>query len=649
MDPLDYTVIVLYFVVVIGVGCWYRRRAAKDLDSYFLGGKRLHWLALAMSGSVSNFDITGTMWMVTLMTLFGMKSTWNHWMWGFLMGAFFLAFMGKWIRRSRVMTGAEWMVTRFGDRRDGRIARIAYTLMAVVTVTAFVGYAFQGIGKFTSVYVSLKPAARVLSDLLPGYSDSIWFLAEHEAETCAVAIFALTTLYVLLGGLYSVVITDVIQTVMLTLAAILIAAIAYARISPEMLAEKLPADFTSLIPSWRLAETQVEQLAGGKYAFYEFFGALVIVWVLKGLLLNLGGPAQMYDFQRFLCARHPRDAAKVGAAWSGFLVVRWAMVMAIALLFLTGLARADDPEKVMPVVLQEFLPVGIRGLVIAGLLAAFMSTFSSTVNSGASYLVRDLWQPLVRPHAGQRHLIWASYVSTIVLVLAGLTIGFHADSIRGVFDWIMGALGAAFVVPNVLRWYWWRLNGWGYAIGTLVGLVAALIIPFVPSWNYFYYSFPLIATLSLAATLAITMCTRPTDEAILLKFFERVRPFGFWGPIRRHSRLSARQLDDPAERLPLAALNVLLGGVAILGIYLGPMYLVGHWHLPAAGCLGVAVAAMVVLYFTWYRNLPPPEASRKGIADYDTPPTVGGSMTDSYPRRPPRPGSPPTPRRWKHD
>ncbi len=82
----------------------------------------MHWLALAMSGAVSTFDITGTMWIVTLITLFGMKSMWNHWMWGFLMGAFFLAYMGKWVRRSRVMTGAEWMVTRFGDGLDGSIA-----------------------------------------------------------------------------------------------------------------------------------------------------------------------------------------------------------------------------------------------------------------------------------------------------------------------------------------------------------------------------------------------------------------------------------------------------------------------------------------------------------------------------------------------
>ena len=107
MTPIDYCVIVIYFAVVIGIGFWCRRLAARNLDNYFLAGNRMHWLALAMSGSVSTFDITGTMWIVTLLTLFGMRSMWNHWMWGFLMAAFFMSYMGKWVRRSEVMTGAE--------------------------------------------------------------------------------------------------------------------------------------------------------------------------------------------------------------------------------------------------------------------------------------------------------------------------------------------------------------------------------------------------------------------------------------------------------------------------------------------------------------------------------------------------------------
>ena len=132
------------------------------------------------------------------------------------------------------------------------------------------------------------------------------------------------------------------------------------------------------------------------------FGLLTVAWVAKGLLMNAGGPGQLYDFQRHLATASVRDACKFAASWPFFLVVRWAMVMGIALLAMTGALAVSDPEEIMPVILRDYLPNGVRGVVIAGLLAAFMSTFSSTVNAGASFVVRDLWQPIFRPDATQR-------------------------------------------------------------------------------------------------------------------------------------------------------------------------------------------------------------------------------------------------------
>lgn len=567
----DYFIVIIYFAVVLWLGFWYKKRASKDLEAYFLGGKRMHWLALAMSGAVSNFDITGTMWIVSMLFLFGMKSMWIHWMWGFMMGAFFLAFMGKWVRRSGVMTGAEWMATRFGTGRDGVIARTAYAVMAVITQASFIGYAFQGIGKFASVYVGLSPTA------------------------CAIIIIGVTTLYVLLGGLYSVVLTDVIQTVVLTLASILIAVVAFSKLTPDILNNVLPSGWTSLAPKWRLAE-----LAGTENAGYEIFGALVIVWVLKGLLLNAGGPAQMYDFQRFLAARDARDASKMGAAWSLFLIVRWGMAMGIVLLALAGIASVTDPEQVMPLVLQEYLPVGVRGLVIAGLLAAFMSTFSSTLNSGASYIVRDIWQPFFRPQADQRSLIRASYAATVGIVAAGLLIGFQAESIAQIWSWMMMALGAGVVIPNVLRWYWWRMNGWGYAAGTAAGILFSVIALFMPELPM-YMVFPPIVIASLLVSVSTALATPPVDEPVLVSFYQAVRPFGFWRPVRNRSRLTAEALADPTERAWRAVLNTILGMVAITGLYLFPMYLVGHWYAKAFIWLGAAILAAGILAFTWYR------------------------------------------------
>ncbi len=592
MTGIDYVAIVAYFVLVVGLGFWYAKRASTDLNSYFLGGKSLHWLALAMSGSVSNFDITGTMWIISILYVLGMKSMWHHWMWGVLMGAFFMGYMGKWVRRSGVMTAAEWMETRFGAGVGGKLARTTCALMGVLITASFIGYAFQGIGKFASVYIPLEAVAEHVS---APWLQSL--LSEHEPAVLALVIISLTTLYVILGGLYSVVVTDVIQTIILTVASIFIACIAWDRLTPEALGS-LPADWTSLRVPWR-----IDEFAGTENAGFQFFGALVIVWVMKGFLLNLGGPAQMYDAQRFLAARDARDAAKVGAAWSVFLVVRWAMAAGIALLATTGVAGVTDSEKVMPLVLLRFLPDGIRGVVIAGLLAAFMSTFSSTVNSGASFIVRDIWQPYFRPHATERQAVRFSYFATMLIVLIGIGIGFNADSIAQIWNWMMMALSAGVVVPNVLRWYWWRMNGVGYATGIVAGIVLALVALFNPEMPV-YVVFPLICFASLMACVAVSFATKPVASEVLVQFYETVRPFGLWGPVREKVSISCETLEAKSESFGLAALNVGLGMVAITGLYLFPMYLVGHWYGKAAMWLGLALGAIVTLAFTWYRNLP---------------------------------------------
>lgn len=573
MILIDYVFIILYFVLVLGLGFWYRKRASANLESYFLGGKRMHWLALAMSGSVSTFDITGTMWIVSMLFILGMKSLWIHWMWGWMMGAFFLAYIGKWVRRSNVMTGAEWMVTRFGDDTGGKVARTAYALMAVITLASFIGYAFQGIGKFASVYLPLSPTA------------------------CALIIIGITTLYVLVGGLYGVVVTDVIQTVILTIAGILIAGVAFYHLSPDVLHRLLPGGWESLVPSWHLPE-----MAGTANAQYEWFGALVMVWVIKGILLNAGGPAQMYDFQRFLAARDDRDAAKIGAAWSLFLVVRWGMAMAIVLLALSGMVDANDPERVMPLVLQEYLPAGVRGLVIAGLLAAFMSTFSSTVNSGASYIVRDFWQPFFRPDADERSLVRSGYVATVGIVFLGMLIGFQATSIHQIWSWMMMALGAGVVMPNVLRWYWWRFSGWGYAAGTAAGTLFSLVALFMPGLPM-YVVFPIIVVTSLVVGVIVSFVGPVVDFGVLEEFYVTVRPFGFWGPVRRRVLGIGSGGGWLYEGVGLSLLNVVLGMVVILGLYLAPMYFVGHWFVYGIVCMGVALVGSVVLYFTWYRRI----------------------------------------------
>ncbi|HIE53464.1 MAG TPA: hypothetical protein EYP85_17060 [Armatimonadetes bacterium] len=567
---VDVAIIVLYIAGMMAIGVAVRRRAARGIDSYFLGERQMPWWMLAMSGSSSYWDITGTMWIVSLLCLMGMKAMWHQWIWGFPLPVFFAAYMGKWINRSKVITAAEWMRTRFGDGEGGEAARLAYAILAIVTVSGFLAYAAVGMGKFGEQY-------------LP------W-----PRSVCAAVILACTGAYIITGGFHSVILTEFVQTIIMSLGALIICGIGFSQVSLADLRASVPPDFFSLQVHWRepgLRETE-----------FFLFGALTLAWVMKGLLLCLGGPEQLYDFQRFLSAKNPRDACKLGALWGALHTLRWPMAMAIAGLALVGFKGVTDPEAVLPLVIREFLPVGVRGLVLAALLAAFMSTFNSTVNAGASYLVRDIYQKYFNPQASPRQLVYAGYISSTALILLGILIGATAKSIHQVFMWIMAALGAGVLLPNFLRWYWWRLNGWGFTVGVLTGIGCSLVQAVFFGQTPLYIYFPVIAVIGLVAAVVTSYLTEPTDEEVLVNFYLSVQPAGLWGPIVEKAKA---QRPEFAKDVPFWQdfVNVILGVPWLWCLWMLPMYWVAHRVGEAWLCAGVVALLTVVLYFTWYRNL----------------------------------------------
>lgn len=166
----------------------------------------------------------------------------------------------------------------------------------------------------------------------------------------------------------------------------------------------------------------------------------------------------------------------------------------------------------------------------------------------------------------------------------------------------MMALGGGVIIPNVLRWYWWRMNGWGYALGTFGGILLSLVSLFtdtVPD----YVVFPLIVTASLLLSIIGSLVTRPVDKKLLKEFYLSIHPFGMWKPVREDSGLTSSERDNNAEKASRSVLNVVLGMIAIAAGYLFPMYLVGHWYGRSLLCLGFSMAAVLALKYTWYRHL----------------------------------------------
>src|SRR6476469_3958832 len=521
LSVLDQIIVVLYLAAIMRIGIAMKRRAARGMSSYFLGGRQLPWWALAMSGSSSYFDITGTLWIVSTFIVLGLKGMWVHWLWGFPITAFYLAFMGKWIRRSGVLTGAEWMYTRFGRTGAGDTARLSYTLFAILTITALLGYGAIGMGKFGAIFLPFSP-----------------FM-------CAVLILGVTGLYVVAGGFHGIVRVEIVQTIILSAGAIAFAIIGYRHFDSAVFAANVSGNWMNIMPRMRPAELQ-GVVAGG--TDYSFFGALVAVWVAKGLLLCFSGPEQLYDFQRFLAARDARDASKLGALWGAIHTVRWPFAMAIAVMAIMGLgnpaldaALKRDPETALPVIISAMLPVGLVGFMLAALLSGFLATFSSTVNGGAAYLVKDVYQRYINPTADNRTLVRVSYFSSALLIITGLIISVFGTSINTAFLWIFGTLAAGILPPNVMRWYWWRLNGQGYAAGVFGGMALSLGQVFVDTMYLdnplpLYIGFPVIAILSTIITIVVSMLTQPTDIETLKNFYKKVQPAGFWSPARQAVR-----------------------------------------------------------------------------------------------------------------
>lgn len=589
---VDIAILLAYLASVIGIGIYVSRRASENIDSYFLGGHKIPFYLLGIANATGMFDITGTMWLVTLFVLYGIKSAFIPWLWPIFNQVFLMVYLAVWLRRSGVMTGAEWIRVRFGESRGAVLSHISVVLFAIIGVIGFLAYAFQGVGKFAAVF-------------LP------WEVHPH---VYALALMGITTVYVILGGMYSVVITDLVQYVLLTLSAICVGWIAISRTSGTDIAAAVPAGWDDLLFGWRLNLDWSGLLSAGNAQIakdgYELFTVFILLVLFKGIPASMAGPAPNYDMQRVLAARSPREAGLMSWFTSVSLFIpRYLLVAGIGVLgivfFREGLnemGEAVDFEQIMPYVISRFIPTGLLGLMLAGLLAAFMSTFDCTVNAGASYVVRDIYQRYVNPGAPERRLVALSYLSSVAIVILGISFGFMTESINQVVQWIVAGLYGGYIAPNVLKWYWWRFNGTGYFAGMISGIAAALTFPRLLPGVSALNSFPLLLLISGAASAAATLMSRPEPMDTLKDFYRRTHPWGWWGPVIEAIRAEGGAIQ-PNRGLWRDAVNVAVGIVWQLCLCLLPFYLVirkwdGFW-LTA----GVLAAASVFLKVNWYDKL----------------------------------------------
>ncbi|WP_010518670.1 sodium:solute symporter family protein [Croceivirga radicis] len=616
MDIIDVSIIAIYILLTLFVGIWISKKASKGLKSYFLGGNDIKWYYLGLSNGSGMFDISGTAWMVGILFLYGAKSFMFMWLWPIWNQVFVMIFLAIWIRRSNIMTGSEWILTRFGDDRAGRASHSIVAVFAVVSTIGFIAYFFEGTGKFLTVILPW--------DLTLQLGELVLLTSE---QAYALVIILLTTLYTIKGGMFSVVATEVLQFGIMVITGILVAGYAFYSVTDMQLQGIITPEWKSI-----LFGAELEPVWGDKFAAfnrlidtegYKMFGAFIGMTLFKGFFASIAGPVPSYDFQRILSTRTVKEAAYMSGFTNLVLYIpRYLLIAGVVVIALVAMGPEmnADPnlnggslEVILPKVINNHIPVGIKGLLLAGLLAAFMSTFSAFVNSGPAYIVNDIYKKYFKPNASPSHYIKASQLASCLVVVLGVCMGFFADSINSLTLWITSALYGGYVAANFLKWVWWRFNGWGYFWGMLAGLLIATL-NFLLDQNkasfeegtllyeltnvHAIYLFPLILGFSLLGSILGTYFTQPTKPEVLQAFYKSVKPWGWWQPVVAQIQQTQPNFKKNTEFWS-DMLNCLVGMVWQSSMILLPIYLLVRDYPKMWIAFAIFIVTTTVLKFTW--------------------------------------------------
>ena len=616
MNIIDTLIIFLYVLLTLAVGIWVSKKASKGLKSYFLGGNNIKWYYLGLSNGSGMFDVSGTAWMVGLLFLYGTKSFMFMWLWPIWNQIFIMMFLAVWIRRSNIMTGSEWILTRFGDGKAGRASHSIVAVFAIVAAVGFIAYFFEGIGKFMTIILPWDLALEIGSTALL-----------NSEQSYALIIILLTTIYTVKGGMFSVVATEVLQYGIMVIAGILIAGYAFFTVTDVEINAIISTEWKNVFFGTQLETHWSEKFQAFNSLIdsegYKMFGALIGMTLFKGFFASVAGPTPSYDLQRILSTKSVKEAAYMSGFTNLVLFIPRYLLIAgivvIALVFL-GPEMASNPnlsgadlEIILPKVINNHIPVGIKGLLLAGLLAAFMSTFSAFVNAGPAYIVNDIYKKYFKPQATDKHYVKVSHIASFLVVLLGVCMGFFADSINSLTLWITSALFGGYVASNFLKWIWWRFNGWGYFWGMLAGLLIASL-QFVLDQNkanltegsllfdlcnvHAIYLFPIIFGFSLLGSFLGTFLTQPTDLAVLKSFYKNVRPWGFWRPVYERIKLDGEKIT-PNKKFYWDMMNCGIGIIWQSSMIVLPVYFMIRDYPKTLIALAVFLATSITLKYTW--------------------------------------------------
>ena len=596
LAPLDWLLIGAYFVFSFGIAIYYYRRAGKDTSEFFLTGRNMPWWLAGTSMVATTFAADTPLAVTELVAQNGIAGNWLWWN-AALGGMLTVFFFARLWRRAGILTDVEFVEMRYSGAPAAWLRGIKALYFGLLMNVIIIGW----------VSLAMETVLSVLFPNLTVFGEtSFTFLGlEFSAALVLVAgLVIVVSVYALLSGLWGVTVTDAFQFCIAIVGSILLAI--YVLDVPEVggisgLKAKLPEATFDMLPRIGDSIEDAAVLALSIPAFVAYIGIQWWASWYPGAEPGGGG----YVAQRMMSAKDETNSlfATLWFTIAHYCLRPWPWIL-VALASLVLYPDLTDTREGFVLAMRDVLPTGLLGLLFAAFLAAFMSTISTQLNWGTSYLVNDFWRRFVKRDGDERHYVMISRLFTFLLALVSIVVTSLLETISGAWGLILTA-SAGLGLVLILRWYWWRMNAWSELAATLmpIGLaVVALFLPEDAALRRLLADFPtnLFAVVGLTTVvwLVATFVTRPTDAATLDTFYRTTRPGGpGWKPVAERN-----PGVEPDTGLGRLALDWLAGVVLVYSTLFGTGHLLLGATFLGLGLWGLAIGAGAFLWWDLRRH-----------------------------------------------
>jgi Na+/proline symporter len=569
MQTIDWLVVVVYFLITMAIGLYLSRQASKSLEDFFVSGRSLSWWLSGTSMAATTFSIDTPLYICGIVSARGIAGNWEWWSFGISHVVMVYIFSRLW-RRSEIVTDAELIELRYGCNNAAILRATKAFLFAVPINCIGIGYAMLAM-------VKVVDALQLWQSLgvEPGANLKLWSV---------VGVSAIVLVYSGFSGLWGVVATDFFQFILALLGAIVVAIFAVSEVGGirELVPQVQQAtdldilDFFPLRFDRGFSWSDTAGITSTTFAAYLFLQW----WSFR----RSDGGGEF--IQRLIAAKDEAEAEK--ASWLfnvlHYIIRTWPWIV-VALVGIVIYPNLEDKELAYPKLMLDFLPPFILGLVVASLIAAFMSTVSTSINWGASYLTNDIYLRFIKPSATQPELVAVGRLTSVLVTILGAIAAFYSTDVTTVFRLVI-AIGTGPGLVLILRWFWWRINAAAELAAMLGGFAIGLITSypkFASLLPDFGYKLLFISITTAILWLTVMFLTPPESDATLDRFYSKVRPGGI-GWLKQRQRTGIMPAQDLTQDLlkVVAASLLLFGSMLSLGGFLLLQSLTGFISLTVA-------------------------------------------------------------------